>query len=67
MRRFQNLDPADNYRGFRHVMAWQLGLGPEPRRRSPRRANVPVVKNDGRALRGAARPSLTWIGHATYL
>ncbi len=49
------------------MLAWQLGLGPEPRRRSPRGAEVPRVANDGRALRGAPRPSLTWIGHATYL
>jgi L-ascorbate metabolism protein UlaG (beta-lactamase superfamily) len=67
VRRFQNLDPSDNYRGFRHVMAWQLGLGPEPRRRSPRRADVPAVRNNGQALRGAPRNALTWIGHATYL
>jgi L-ascorbate metabolism protein UlaG (beta-lactamase superfamily) len=67
VRRFQNLDSSENYRGFRHVLAWQLGLGPEPRRRSPRGAEVPRVANDGRALRGAPRPSLTWIGHATYL
>ena len=49
------------------MLAWQLDLGPEPRRRSPRGAEVPRVANDGRALRGAPRPSLTWIGHATYL
>lgn len=48
-------------------MEWQLGLGPEPRRQSPRRAEVPFQKNDGQALRGAPRPTLTWIGHATYL
>ncbi|MCU0657957.1 MAG: MBL fold metallo-hydrolase [Polyangiaceae bacterium] len=66
-RRFQNLDPSTHLRGFRHVMAWQLGLGPEPRRRSPKSAEVPTVFNDGSALRKASHPSLTWIGHATYL
>lgn len=67
MGRFQNLDPSSNYRGLRHVLKWQLGLGPEPKRRSPSRAPVPFITNDGQALLGAPAPSLTWVGHATYL
>lgn len=66
-RRFENLDKVENYRGLKHVLRWQLGLGPEPKRVSPRSAAVPFVKNDGQALRKASRPSLTWVGHATYL
>jgi L-ascorbate metabolism protein UlaG (beta-lactamase superfamily) len=43
-------------------------MGPEPARRTPPTAPVPRVKNDGSLLRaGSADPSLTWIGHATYL
>lgn len=67
VRRFKNLDDVKDLRGFRHVLEWQLGLGPEPRRKSPSHAEVPFQKNNGEALRGAPRASLTWIGHATYL
>ena len=67
MRRFQNIDPSPNFRGVKDVLRWQLDMGPEPRRRSPRQAPVPFVANDGKALAGAPRPALTWIGHATYL
>ena len=66
-RRFRNTDGSILDKGLPDVLRWQLGLGPEPKRRSPARAPVPRVANDGRALQGAARPSLTWVGHATYL
>ena len=65
--RFRNLDEQPSFRSPIHVLRWKLGLGPEPTRRSPSRADVPFVKNDGAALRGAGRDALTWIGHATYL
>jgi L-ascorbate metabolism protein UlaG (beta-lactamase superfamily) len=65
--RFRNLDETVSFRSPVHVLRWKLGLGPEPKRRSPARAEVPFVKNDGVALRGAGRDALTWIGHATYL
>jgi len=67
MPRFQNIDPSAHYRGLRHVLKWKLGLGPEPKRRTPKTAAMPFVTNDGRGLKGAKRPSLTWVGHATYL
>jgi L-ascorbate metabolism protein UlaG (beta-lactamase superfamily) len=65
--RYRNLDDEPHTRSLRHVLRWKLGLGPEPQRQSPSRAEVPFVQNDGAALRGAPRPSLTWVGHATYL
>jgi L-ascorbate metabolism protein UlaG (beta-lactamase superfamily) len=66
VKRFQNLDQAENFRGFRDVMKWKLGLGPEPKRESPGSAPVPFVQNDGVALQGARVPTLTWVGHASY-
>lgn len=65
--RYKNLDPTSDRRNLRDVVRWKLGLGPTPRRSTPDRAPVPFVENDGLALRGALRPSLTWVGHATYL
>lgn len=64
---YRNLDERAHLRSPKHLLRWKLGLGPEPRRSSPRRCDVPFVHNDGRALAGAPAPSLTWIGHATYL
>ncbi|MBI3635295.1 MAG: MBL fold metallo-hydrolase [Candidatus Rokubacteria bacterium] len=34
---------------------------------SPRSVDLPVVPNDGRALRAPAAPTVTWVGHATLL
>jgi L-ascorbate metabolism protein UlaG (beta-lactamase superfamily) len=65
--RFKNLDPSDHYRGLSHVLKWKLGLGTEPKRRTASSAVVPFVQNDGRALLNPSGPSLTWVGHATYL
>ena len=67
MERYRNVDETDSYRGLKHVLRWKLGLGPDTQPSSPRRVAVPVIANDGVALRGATRPALTWIGHATYL
>ncbi len=64
---YRNLDERVHLRSPKHLLRWKLGLGPEPRRVAPPRCHVPVVPNDGRALAGAPSPSLTWIGHATYL
>ena len=78
MPRFRNIDDASHMRAFRHLVRWKLGLGPpggpdelappvRPRARGPQ-PGAPSVANDGRALRESGqRPSLTWIGHATYL
>ena len=71
MPRFQNVDTVPDHRSFTSMLRWQLDMGPERprRRRSPSRATVPVSVpgSDGAALKSNARPSLTWIGHATYL
>lgn len=64
---YRNLDDRAHLRSPKHLLRWKLGLGPEPRRVAPRSCPVPTVHNDGRALAGAAAPSLTWVGHATYL
>jgi L-ascorbate metabolism protein UlaG (beta-lactamase superfamily) len=65
--RFKNPEDQPHFRGIPNVIKWRLGFGQEPRKRSPRRAEVPVVANDGRALVGAPNAALTWIGHATFL
>ncbi|MEM6990292.1 MAG: MBL fold metallo-hydrolase [Myxococcota bacterium] len=66
--RFTNLDGSGNVRGVGDLLRWQLGLHDEKRPRTPSTGvDVPVVANDGRALRGARHDALTWIGHATYL
>ncbi|MEY2890364.1 MAG: hypothetical protein RJA98_272 [Pseudomonadota bacterium] len=50
------------------VLRWQTGWHDERRPRSPGTGvPVPVVHNDGRALRHAAQDALTWIGHASFL
>ncbi len=64
---YRNLDERAHLRSPKHLLRWKLGLGPEPRRVAPGRCPVPAVHNDGRALAEALTPSLTWIGHATYL
>jgi L-ascorbate metabolism protein UlaG (beta-lactamase superfamily) len=65
---FRNLGGDAHVAGLGDVLRWQLGLHDEKRPRSPKRGvEVPVVDNDGRALRGAVNDSLTWIGHASFL
>lgn len=63
--RFVNTDGSRNPHHLGTVLRWKLGLHNEAQR-TPGRADVPVVANDGKALRGAD-PALTWVGHATYL
>jgi L-ascorbate metabolism protein UlaG (beta-lactamase superfamily) len=66
--RFRTLDGTGPQRGLADVLRWKLGLGDGPRSPpAPARAPVPQVPNDGRALAGAERPALTWVGHATFL
>lgn len=65
--RFANLDGSTNPHGLRTVLRWKLGLHEGPKLRTPARAPVPIVANDGKALGHAIDPALTWIGHATYL
>jgi L-ascorbate metabolism protein UlaG (beta-lactamase superfamily) len=67
MPRYRNLDGKFEPKTLVDVFKWKAGLGPEKKRRAPSRAPVPVVENDGRALQGAQRPAVTWVGHATFL
>jgi L-ascorbate metabolism protein UlaG (beta-lactamase superfamily) len=65
--RFTNLDGSVNPHGLGTLLRWKLGLHEGPRFDAPARVETPFVANDGAALRGAPHPSLTWIGHASYL
>jgi L-ascorbate metabolism protein UlaG (beta-lactamase superfamily) len=66
--RFFNLDGTSSAAGLARVLKWQLGLHDEKRPRAPATGvEVPVVSNDGKALRRATNDALTWIGHATFL
>ncbi len=66
--RFFNLDGTDNSAGLSKILKWQLGLHDEKRPRTPSTGiEVPVVSNDGKALRRATLDALTWIGHASFL
>ncbi|MEM7151818.1 MAG: MBL fold metallo-hydrolase [Myxococcota bacterium] len=67
MVRFKNVDGSVNPHHLGTVLKWKLGLhdGPKPAPRGP--VAVPVVPNDGRALRSPSELTLTWVGHATYL
>ena len=68
MPRFTNLDGSVNPHGVGTLLRWKLGLHDGPRfPASTGPTVVPIVANDGTALRGAKFPALTWIGHATYL
>lgn len=67
MPRFVNVDGTRNPHGIRTVLQWKLGLHDGRKIVATPRAEVPRVANDGRALRGAPHPALTWVGHATYL
>jgi len=66
--RFFNLDGTASGAGLARVLKWQLGFHDEKRPRTPGTGvAVPVVSNDGKALRRATKDALTWIGHATFL
>src|SRR5690606_22219250 len=66
--RFTNLNGKSRIAGVGELLRWQLGLHDEKRPKTPSTGvEVPVVPNDGRALAGAPRDSLTWIGHASFL
>jgi L-ascorbate metabolism protein UlaG (beta-lactamase superfamily) len=70
---YRNLDGSAVSKGLGAVLRWKLGLGPSMDVRdhladeAARLDAAPFVDNDGAALHGAARPALTWIGHATFL
>ncbi|MGB8328489.1 MAG: MBL fold metallo-hydrolase [Polyangiales bacterium] len=66
--RFFNLDGTSDVADLAAVLRWQLGLHDEKRPRTPSTGvAVPVISNDGQALRRASKDALTWIGHATFL
>ncbi|MBC8068253.1 MAG: MBL fold metallo-hydrolase [Deltaproteobacteria bacterium] len=67
MPRFTNVDGSRNPHGLGTVLKWKLGLHDGRKIDASALAEVPRVANDGTALRGALHPSLTWIGHASYL
>lgn len=67
-RHFTNLDGRSRVVSPLDILKWQLGLHGERRPKTPSTGvPVPALDNDGRALVGAPRESLTWIGHATFL
>jgi L-ascorbate metabolism protein UlaG (beta-lactamase superfamily) len=66
--RFFNLDGTSDVADLATLLKWQLGLHDEKRPRAPATGvHVPVISNDGKALRFASMDALTWIGHATFL
>jgi len=67
MPRFTNQDGSRNPHGLGTVLKWKLGLHDGRRIRAAAHADVPRVVADAAALARAQHPSLTWIGHATYL
>jgi len=67
MPRFVNVDGTRNPHGLHTVLRWKLGLHDGRKIDAPSIAEVPRVANDGNALCGAPHPTLTWVGHATYL
>ena len=65
---YTNLDGRSRYSSLGRILRWQLGWHEERRPRTPGTGvPVPVIANDGRALRKAAADALTWIGHASFL
>jgi L-ascorbate metabolism protein UlaG (beta-lactamase superfamily) len=65
--RYENLDGRSMPHGARTILKWKLGLAKERHPRAPARAPVPAVDNDGRDIAHAARPAITWIGHASFV
>jgi L-ascorbate metabolism protein UlaG (beta-lactamase superfamily) len=65
---FRNLAGDAHLASAKDLLRWQLGLHDETQPRSPKRGvAVPAVDNDGRALHGARKDGLTWVGHASFL
>jgi L-ascorbate metabolism protein UlaG (beta-lactamase superfamily) len=67
MTRYTNLDGTTPDKRFGALLKWQIGdriTG--KKRKDPGGFIIPRRPNDGRAL-GSLEPSLTWIGHATFV
>ena len=66
--RYANLDGRSRNSSIARILQWKLGLHREQRPRTPATGvAVPMVANDGSALRKAQRDALTWVGHASFL
>jgi len=66
--RYANLDGRSRGASLARILRWKLGLHEEKRPRTPATGvPVPVIANDGRALRKGALDALTWIGQASFL
>lgn len=65
--KYRNLEPPHYPHSIRTVLQWAVGDKLLGRRRSaPKRAEVPVTRPDLGLIQSGA-PSLTWVGHATWL
>jgi L-ascorbate metabolism protein UlaG (beta-lactamase superfamily) len=62
MGRFKNLDEVEP-RNFKHVLKWQLG----ERRPDRHEGYVTPTRESDLALIASEAPSLTWIGHSSFL
>lgn len=66
--RYANLDGRSRYSSLARILQWKSGWHEEKRPRTPSTGvSVPVIANDGRALRKSTADALTWIGHASFL
>src|SRR5262245_39832326 len=67
MQSFKNLEERPQA-SFGNLLAWKVGDKLEGRvPNHPDRFDTPRVEPDMRRLRQERDPSVTWIGHATYL
>jgi L-ascorbate metabolism protein UlaG (beta-lactamase superfamily) len=66
MGRFANLDGTTPDKGIGELLRWRMGRLRGGRHREGRDFVTPRRENDGSAL-AALEPSLTWIGHATFV
>ena len=65
---YANLDGRSRSSSLPRILQWKFGWHDEKRPRTPGTGvPVPVVANDGSALRSGSRDALTWIGHASFL
>jgi len=65
---YANLDGRSRSSSLARILQWRLGWHDERRPSTPGTGvPVPVVANDGSALRRAGLDALTWIGHASFL
>ncbi len=66
--KFANTDGSIVDKTLGDLLKWKLRLeGRDPPTVTAEDTPAPRVDNDGSDLRGAARPALTWLGHASFL